>query len=259
MKGRRIIMTTENKSVNQEVLEEMNRPVNEIETSNYNSSMTLDSKFWELALIYGKAKGKKHFTYAVKVVSKTGEHEEDYFSYTTFLSKKGEPFRQEMDDWGTCDEKEFEKLKEYAEYLKSHNIFTKSDKLDDLLCGCEEEPNDCEGIEEYKEKIRNYVANNYDSIAFKSQSNFVMGTHDGAWLDNSRMIKKYNGTVLALLNDKVDDNILQITDTKKLGQIRRQMAKDGFLIYKEPQDVTLSTGNEKKCSLFRISPDKSEE
>ena len=67
-------------------------------------------------------------------------------------------------------------------------------------------------------------------------------------------IQKYGGIVLALVNKKVDD-ILGITDTAKLGSIKSRMVKDGFLIYKKPQDITLIKGHEVKCSVFRLAPD----
>ncbi|WP_101697166.1 hypothetical protein [Clostridium minihomine] len=248
-------MTNLNNNANPEVLEEMKGSLTEIESVECNSKVKLDSQLWDIKLKYGKLKAQKHFTYAIKVICKTGKQEEDCFLYSAFTGKEAESIRKEMDNWGSCDLEEFEKLKRYAEYLKLKDIYSESDLLDDLLENCEEEENSI-NIEEYKKQICSYIENNYESIALKSENTFKMDAYTGAWLDTPRLMKKYDGEiVLALLNSKVDE-LLEITDTKKLGLVKGQMEKEGFLVFKKPQDVTLSTGNEKKCSIFRISPDK---
>lgn len=240
-------MTTENKSTNQEVLEEMNRPLNEIEAYDAETLKEFESKSYDLSLLYGPYEDNPRSTYAVKATSKLGKHESAVYLYVDFTKKKCNEIQEEMDDFGYMVKGEFEKMKAYAEYLKIHDKFEAVDNLDVLVAGYDTK------IAAYEEAIRDFVLENSESITKKSAHDYQDDKHNGAWLDEPTQINKYGETVFALVNSKLRE-ILDVTDTTKLGKIKSQMVRDGFLINKEPKDITLSTGNEKKCSLFRISP-----
>lgn len=244
-------MTTENEKSNSEVLEEMNGTLEVIENANVGTQMKFESKFWSITLLYGKYDDNPLSTYAVKVTSKLGNHESAVYLYADFTKKRGSEIQEEMGDFGYLLKGEFEKMKAYAEYLKINDKFEPVDNLDVLTAGCDKK------IADYEEMIRDFVMENSESFTKKSLNDYTDDKHNGAWLDNSMYIKKYGEKVCAIVNGNLKE-ILNISDTTKMGKIKNQMVRDGFLINKVPKDITLSTGNEKNCSLFRISSDKQE-
>ena len=128
-------MTTENKSVNQEVLEEMNRPINEIENANAETPKEFESKSWNISLLYGTYDDNPRSTYAVKATSKLGKKEAAVYLYADFTKKKSPEIQEDMNDFGYLAEGEFEKMKAYAEYLKISDKFESVDNLDVLTAG----------------------------------------------------------------------------------------------------------------------------
>lgn len=185
MKGRRIIMTTENKSVNQEVLEEMNRPLNEIENANAETPKKFESKAWNISLLYGTYDDNPRSTYAVKATSKLGKKEAAVYLYADFTKKKSAEIQEDMNDFGYLAEGEFEKMKAYAEYLKISDKIESVDNLDVLTAGFDK------NIAVYEEMTRDFVLENSESITKKSANDYQDNKHSGAWLDEPMQINKY--------------------------------------------------------------------
>lgn len=242
-------MTNLNNNASSQLPEEMNRPLTKIETSDPTARKEFSSNFWSVSLLYGTYDDNPRCTYAIKVTSKLGNQEYAVYLYSEFTHKKSKDIKEDMNDFGFLPEGEFENMKTYAEYLKIYNLYTPVANLNVLVGGYNKK------VKEYKEMILDYVLENSESIAKKSEGNYEDKKFSGAWLDEEIQINKYGEVVFALVNFKLKE-ILNITDTTKLGQIKAQLFLDGFLINKEPKDITLSKGNEKKCSLFRIPMDK---
>lgn len=202
--------------------------------------------YWDLELKYGKVAGKSRSTYAVRVTSTLGKCETGIYTYRDFMHESW--VREEMDDFGYCPTDVFEQLQRYAEYLKMNNQQADEENMDAFLAG------NSNLIEDVKNRVLDYVINNSESIAYKTKRDYDMHKNIGAWLDAELQRKQYNGVVLALVNSKLKD-IWNLTSTTEIGNIKAQLVAEGFLINKDVKDITLSPGNEKKCSLFRISPE----
>lgn len=242
-------MTTENKSVNPEVLEELAGSLDQINNADVKALRQFESNGWSISLLYGKNGDSPRSTYAVKVTSKLGKHESAVYLYTDFVGKDSKKCKDDMNDFGYLKQGEHEKMVAHAEYLKLSNKYEGADNLDVLLADCNED------VAAYEEIIRDFILENSESITKKSLNDYACNKHKGAWLDTSLYEAKYGKKVCAMVNTDLIE-ILDVSDTTKLGKIKSQMVRDKFLINKEPKDITLSTGNEKKCSLFRISPDE---
>lgn len=238
--------TKENRSEN--ITEELSKTLESIDHYDCNEVIPFSSRFWVIKLLYGKLDGKDKSTYVMEATSMLGDKETADFSYNDLVGKDAQRVRGEMDSFGYCPEGEFENVQKRAEYLKINNRIEKVENMDAKLAGGEQL------IDDLKDRIRDYVLNNYESIASKKEGTYKDSTHCGAWLDAPMQIKQYDGVVLALVNSSLK-SVWGTEDTSKIGHIKAQLVEDGFLINKEVKDVTLSTGNEKKCSLFRISPD----
>lgn len=242
-------MTNLNNNASSQLIEEMNHPLTAIDNTDSAAKKDFSSKYWTISLLYGAYGDNPRSTYAIEAISRLGDKESAVYLYSEFTHKKSKDIQEDMNDFGFLPEGEFEKMKAYAEYLKINNLYTPVANLDVLVGGYNKK------VKEYKEMILDYVLENSESIAKKSEGNYEDKKFSGAWLDEDVQINKYGEVVFALVNSKLKE-ILNITDTKKLGQIKHQLNLDGFLLNKEPKDITLSKGNEKKCSLFRIPMDK---
>lgn len=242
-------MTNLNNNASSQLMEEMNRPLTAIENTDLAAQKEFPSDFWTISLLYGAYGDNPRSTYAIQATSRLGKHESAVYLYLDFTQRKSKEIQEDMNDFGYLPEGEFEKMKAYAEYLKINDQIMPVENLDVLVGGYNKK------AKEYKEMILDYVLENSESIAKKSEGNYEDKKFSGAWLDEDAQINKYGEVVFALVNSKLKE-ILNITDTTKLGQIKTQLVLDGFLINKEPKDITLSTGNEKKCSLFRMSMDR---